>query len=71
MTGPPQFDLFGDPIPDEPEPEPDDTEALRMAGNGVVRQQAAAALRLMLNRMETHGRAETRSHCPCQKRDQP
>ena len=29
-----------------------DTEALRMAGNGVVRQQAEAALRLMLNRME-------------------
>ena len=29
-----------------------DTEALRMAGNGVVRQQAVAALRLMLNRME-------------------
>lgn len=23
MTGPHQFDLFGDPIPDEPEPEPD------------------------------------------------
>lgn len=23
MTGPPQFDLFGDPIPDETEPEPD------------------------------------------------
>lgn len=45
-----------------------DTEALRMAGNGVVRQQAVAALRLMLNRMETRG-AETRS--PCQKRDQP
>ena len=47
-----------------------DTEALRMAGNGVVRQQAVAALRLMLNRMETYG-AETRSPCPCQKRDQP
>ena len=47
-----------------------DTEAVRMAGNGVVRQQAVAALRLMLNRMETHG-AETRSPCPCQKRDQP
>ena len=30
-----------------------DNEALRMAGNGVVRQQAEAALRLMLNRMET------------------
>ena len=29
-----------------------DNEALRMAGNGVVRQQAVAALRLMLNRME-------------------
>ena len=29
-----------------------DNEALRMAGNGVVRQQAEAALRLMLNRME-------------------
>ncbi len=28
-----------------------DSEALRMAGNGVVRQQAEAALRLMLNRM--------------------
>ena len=47
-----------------------DNEALRMAGNCVVRQQAVAALRLMLNRMETHG-AETRSPCPCQKRDQP
>lgn len=30
-----------------------DNEALKMAGNGVVRQQAEAALRLMLNRMET------------------
>lgn len=30
-----------------------DNEALRMAGNGVVRQQAVAAMRLMLNRMET------------------
>ena len=29
-----------------------DNEALRMAGNGVVRQQAEAALRLMFNRME-------------------
>ena len=29
-----------------------DNEALRMAGNGVVRQQVVAALRLMLNRME-------------------
>ena len=29
-----------------------DNEALRMAGNGVVRQQAVAALRLTLNRME-------------------
>ena len=29
-----------------------DNEALRMAGNCVVRQQAVAALRLMLNRME-------------------
>ena len=28
-----------------------DNEALRMAGNGVVRQQAGAALRLMLNRL--------------------
>lgn len=28
-----------------------DTEALRMAGNGVVRQQAEAALRLTLNRL--------------------
>lgn len=30
-----------------------DNEALRMAGNGVVRQQAAAALRRMLNRAES------------------
>jgi len=29
-----------------------DSEALHMAGNGVVRQQAVAAIRLMLNRME-------------------
>jgi len=30
-----------------------DNEALKMAGNGVVEQQAYAALRLMLERMET------------------
>lgn len=38
-----------------------DNEALRMAGNGVVQQQAEAALRLMLQRMERNRRMTI--HC--------